>query len=163
MNHFQENINAETNRAKLFICLLLCYHLIRNILVNRTSNSFCPSGWGCPSSSLNPSGLKSLSIPFYPLGLGYSTVFFYPLGIGSPSGGLRRSVNHALHSHSLLGRKVLVRLPNTNDELHLVSHHLRILHSCTHIWKELAHHIKRSFYIFVSSKYRKRNPKILEH
>ena len=142
---------------------LLCYHLIRNILVNRISNSFCLSSWGCPSNSSDPSGLKSLLVPFYPLGLGYPTFFFYPLSIGSHSGELQHSINHALHSHSLLGRKVLVRLPNINDELHLVSHHLHILHSCTHIWKEFAHHIKRSFYIFISSKYRKRNPKISEH
>ena len=110
-----------------------------------------------PLVSFYPSSLDCSSIPFYPLGLDCLLVSFYP------SGWLRRNVNHALYSHSPLGRKVLVGLPNIDNGLHLVPHHLRVLHSCISIWKELVHHVQRSFYIFVSFWYGKKSPKISEH
>ena len=43
-----------------------------------------------------------------------------------------------------------VKLSNTDSGLHLTPHHLGVFHLCIPIWKEFAHHIQRSFYIFVS-------------
>ena len=37
---------------------------------------------------------------------------------------------------------------------------LRVLHSCPSIWKELACHAQKPYYIFISSQYGKKCPKI---
>ena len=51
----------------------------------------------------------------------------------------------------------------TGETPYLALPHLRILHLSIFIWKELAHHTQKYFYIFVSSKHGKLGLRILEH
>ena len=71
-----------------------------------------------------------------------------------------RDIVYTFYLPSSSGMNLPVRLINTNGGIYLVPLHFRTIHSWFSIWKELAHHVKGSLYIFISSQYGKKCPKI---
>ena len=143
--------------------------------------SIYPSGWKCLSSSIYPSGWKypsglfTLQVPFtirdgntprvhllfrlesarrvhLPFGLESTRRVHLPFRLKSDRWvHLPFGLESTCWVHLSFGLESTHRVNQYRRWITLNPHHLHVLHSCIPIRKELAHHIQRFFYIFVSS------------